>query len=184
MYKNIESNLAYRAFTGGPMICIFTKSKAGTPNGMSAAWNCPFDTDELILVLDKEHTTSENIRNGSKIVVAVPSSNQISEILKLGSIHGRDCSVNKFVEQNVDTEESELFKFPVIKGALAYFECELNDKALFEDKGICLVKVKNCYVQENMWDEASKSFKKGCLNSLHHVSEAVFCTGGELVSND
>ncbi len=95
MYKNIELNHAYRAFTGGPMICIFTKSKDGVPDGMSAAWNCPFDTDELILVLDKGHTTAENIRNGSKIVVAIPSSNQIPEILKLGSVHGRDCSVNR-----------------------------------------------------------------------------------------
>ena len=85
LLKNIELNHAYRAFTGGPMICIFTKSKDGVPNGMSAAWNCPFDTDELILVLDKGHTTAENIRNGSKIVVAIPNSNQIPEILKLGS---------------------------------------------------------------------------------------------------
>jgi len=184
MYKNLDVKLAYRVFSGGPMICIFTKSKEGVPNGMSAAWNCPFDTDELILVLDKGHTTAENIRNGSKIVVALPAAGQIPQILALGSIHGRDCTVDKFTEKNLETEESLSFKMSVIKGALAYFECELSDKTLFDDKGICLCKVKNLYVQENMWDDETNSFKTGCLNTLHHVADTVFCTGGQLVTND
>lgn len=180
MYKNIDTKFAYRAFTGGPIICIFTKSKEGIANGMTAAWSCPFDTNELLLVLDKGHTTSKNIIDGSKIVIALPNSEQVDELLKLGSVHGRDCK-DKLKEQGINTELSEKFQMPVMKNALAYFECKLSDKDLFTSKGICLSKVVNVYVKNDMWNEKNNSFDKGCLHTLHHVSEANFTTGGELV---
>lgn len=180
MYKNIDTKYAYRAFSGGPIICIFTKSKEGIANGMTAAWSCPFDTNELLLVLDKGHTTTKNILDGSKIVVALPNKEQLAELLKLGSVHGRDCK-DKLKEQDIDTELSHEFQMPVMKDALAYFECELNDKEIFASKGICLSKVVNVYVKNELWNDENNSFDKGCLNTLHHVSEATFSTGGEIV---
>ena len=76
MYKQLDPNFAYRVFTGGPLITIFTKNEKDIPDGMTAAWSCPYDPDVLLLVLDKDHTTSENIRHNGKLVVAIPSADQ------------------------------------------------------------------------------------------------------------
>ena len=65
--------------------------------------------------------------------------------------------------------------------ANAYFECELTDPELLKDKGICLCKVLNVYVKEELFDDESQSFVPGCLNTLHHVSGGSFSTSGEIV---
>lgn len=126
MYKNIDKTLAYRVFSGGPLVCIFTKSSKDVPDGMTAAWSCPFDPDVLLLVLDKAHTTSENIRHTKKFVVVLPSEDQKKIALDLGSVHGRDVG-NKLLIKDVKTEKSQKFGLDVMSGALAYFECELQD---------------------------------------------------------
>lgn len=151
MYKNIDKTLSYRVFSGGPLVCIFTKSSKEVPDGMTAAWSCPFDPDVLLLVLDKEHTTSENIRHTKKFVVALP------------------C------------EEQKKTALDVMSGALAYFECELQDEKLFEEKGICLSKVVNVYVKDDCWDDKEECFNPGIKRTLHHVAGSTFCSGGELV---
>ena len=78
-------------------------------------------------------------------------------------------------------EKSEKFCFKTLKGANAYFECELTDLDLLKDKGICLCKVVNVYVKEELFDEKTQSFVPGCLNTLHHVSGGSFSTSGEIV---
>ena len=180
MYKQLDPNFAYRVFTGGPLITIFTKNEKDIPDGMTAAWSCPYDPDVLLLVLDKDHTTSENIRHNGKLVVAIPSADQKDIALTLGSVHGRDVG-NKLQIKRIDTELSKSFEYPVIKDALAYFECVCEDAALFAEKGICLAKVKNVYVLEEMWDDANEHFVPGCTHTLQHVSAGNFKTGGKVI---
>lgn len=180
MYKNIDNSLAYRVFSGGPLVCIFTKSSNGVPDGMTAAWSCPFDPDVLLLVLDKDHTTSENIRHTKKFVIALPSNEQNHIALALGSVHGRDVG-NKLQVKNIQIEKSQKFGLNVMKDALAYFECELQDEKLFSEKGICLSKVVNVYVKEELWNDKDECFNPGFKKTLHHVTGATFCSGGGLV---
>lgn len=180
MYTKIDIKNAYRVFTGGPVITISTKSPSGVADIMTAAWSCPFDGDELLLVLSTEHTTSENIRNGSKIVVAIPSKEQVSDALKVGSVHGRDVG-DKFKSTGVASVESELYKMTTLKDALAYFEGECSDLELFKDKGICLMKVANVYVRNDMWNQKNDNFVPGCFNTIHHVSGGAFASSGDLL---
>lgn len=180
MYKNLDTKLAYRVFTGGPLVCISTKNKQGTDNIMTAAWSCPYDTDMLLLVLDLGHTTTANLKDGSKLVVALPSKDQKDIALKLGSVHGSE-SGDKFEHFKLPFEKSLKLGFKTLKDANAYFECELTDPELLKDKGICLCKVLNVYVKEELFDDESQSFVPGCLNTLHHVSGGSFSTSGEIV---
>ena len=180
MYKNIANSLAYRVISGGPLVCIFTKSSKDVPDGMTAAWSCPYDPDVLLLVLDKNHTTSENIRHTKQFVVAIPSNSQKNTALELGSVHGRNVG-NKLEVKHIKTEKSQKFGFDVMSDALAYFECELQDEQLFSDKGICLSKVLNVYVKSDMWDDNQECFNPGFISTLHHVTGSTFYSGGELV---
>lgn len=178
MFKKIDNALAYRVYTGGPIINVFSISKDGVFDGMTAAWNCPFDTDELIVVIDKGHTTTQNILDTGKLVLAIPCENNLRDLLKLGSSHGRD---NKNKISEVVTEKTANFEYPILKGSLAYFECVLNDKALFADKGICLAKVEHVYVEKSLWDDMEDAFVPGCFETLSHVKGATFSKGGKII---
>lgn len=180
MFKKIDNSFAYSVLAGGPIINIFTIGKDGIEDGMTAAWSCPYDPDVLLLVLDKEHTTSENIRHTKKFVVALPSEDQKKTALELGSVHGRDVG-NKLQVKDIKTEKSQKFGLDVMSDALAYFECELQDEELFADKGICLSKVVNVYVKADCWDDKEECFNPGFKRTLHHVTGSTFCSGGELV---
>ena len=100
--------------------------------------------------------------------------------MDLGSVHGRDVG-NKLQIKDVKTEKSQKFGLDVMSGALAYFECELQDEKLFEEKGICLSKVVNVYVKDDCWDDKEECFNPGIKRTLHHVAGSTFCSGGDLV---
>lgn len=178
MYINIDTNYASGLVVGGPVINVFTRDLAGTADGMTAAWVCPYDPDIVLVVLDKTHTTSENIRQTGKFVVTIPSKDQLDKTLKLGSVHGRDLA-NKLEALNIDCTKSETLGIDVIKDALAYIECELLDKDLFVDKGICLGKAVNISVNKNFWDNAEESFNPGCFNNIRYIGAHKFMSGGE-----
>ena len=178
MFKKIDNSFAYSVLAGGPIINIFTIGKDGIEDGMTAAWSCPFDPDVLLVVIDKTHTTAKNIRETKKLVIALPTKEGIEDSLKLGSIHGRDDQ-NKL--NKVKLERTENFNYPILKSSIAYFECELADENLFENKGICLAKVQHVYVQEQYWDDKEQAFVPGCFNTIHHVAGSKFSFGGTVV---
>lgn len=177
MYLKIAPELAYRVMTGGPVINISTKSASGVSDVMTAAWNCPFDGGEMLAVLDRGHTTSANILATGKYVISIPSLEQKELVLKAGSKHGRDCG-DKFEALGLPSEVSQEWGLKVIAGSMAYIECELCDRDLFAATGILRGKVKNVYVQEEMWNKAAENFDPGCRHTLHHVSSAIFVSGG------
>ncbi len=176
-YQNLDVAEAFRVFTGGATVTVASVSKEGVSDVMTAAWNCPFDSSEIIVVLSTTHTTTENIYNTGKYVVAIPSCEQKNDILKVGALHGRECG-DKFSATGVPFELSEKFKLKVIPNCLAYFECELVDKDLLEKKGICLGRVVNLYVKEGLWNQSEHNFSNGAKLSLHHVTEDKFLSGG------
>ena len=95
MYKKLPPGAANRLTCGGQMVTVATSSKEGVGDIMTAAWNTPYDSDQVLVVLDRGHTTTKNIIETGKFVVAIPHEGQIADINRVGSIHGRD-SGDKF----------------------------------------------------------------------------------------
>ena len=176
-YQKVDVSEAFRVYTGGGTVTVATTSEQGVSDIMTAAWNCPFDASEILVVLASTHTTTENILKTSKFVVAIPEASQKEQILNVGSVHGRDCG-DKFAATGVPFELSEKLQIMVLPNCLAYFECELADKELLAKTGICMGHVINLYVREGLWNEEEHSFAKGAKLSLHHVTEDKFLTGG------
>lgn len=179
MYLKLAPELAYHVMTGGPVINLASQSAEGVSDVMTAAWNCPFDTAEMLAVLDRGHTTSANILATGKYVISLPSLEQKALLLRAGSRHGRDCG-DKFEALGIPAERSQLFGLKVIAGSLAYIECELCDRGLFAATGILRGTVKNLYVQEDMWNKQNDTFDPGCMHTVHHVSGEIFVSGGKI----
>ena len=180
MYIEIDVANAYRVVTGGPVIMIASKSKAGVNDVMTCAWNCPFDVDETIVVLDRSHTTADNINDTLKYVICIPGNDLIDTLLAVGSAHGRDCG-DKFAATNTKAQTDVNLSCAVPEGCLAYIECELTDKDLFNKKGIALGKVTKCLVRKEYWNQEQESFEKAAALMVHHVEGSSFMTNASYI---
>ena len=112
MYKKINVRAANRLLCGGQIINISSVSSDGIHDVMTAAWNCPFDADQVLVVLDRGHTTTANILANGKFVISIPSEKDIEIINKVGSVHGRDVG-DKFVWAGVKPDSSPVLNLQV-----------------------------------------------------------------------
>lgn len=181
MYQTITTRAANRLTSGGQIITVATTSKDGVADVMTAAWNCPYDSDQVLVVLDLGHTTTKNILETGKFVVAIPSNKQIYTINKVGSAHGRDTG-DKFVWAKADSEVSPTLGIKVLKDCLAYIECELTNASVLEQTGVCLGKAVNIYVKEGLWDDVNSSFAEGLKQAVHYIKEDQYLSGGDIIT--
>ena len=180
IYEKIPVKSANRLLCGGQIINVSSVSAEGIPDVMTAAWNCPFDSDEVLVVLDKGHTTTANIIATEKFVISIPSQPDIALINKVGSAHGRDVG-DKFVWADVKSEKSEKLSIPVLPDALAYIECELTEKDVFIKIGVCLGKVVNIYVKKGLWNAENSHFAEGMKQTMRYVYEGLYLIDGKEV---
>ena len=54
IYEKIPVKSANRLLCGGQIINVSSVSAEGIPDVMTAAWNCPFDSDEVLVVLKNQ----------------------------------------------------------------------------------------------------------------------------------
>lgn len=180
MYKNLPARAANRLLCGGQIINVSSVSAEGVYDVMTAAWNCPYDADQVLVVLDKGHTTTANIIADGRFVISVPSERDIQVINKVGSAHGRDTG-DKFAWAGITPETSEKLGLKVIPGALAYIECELLDAEVLRKTGICLGTAVNVYVKEELWDENGSHFAEGMKHTMSYVHEGLYRVNGREV---
>lgn len=180
MYKSIPERCAARVLSGGPIVTVSSQSSDGVADIMTAAWNCPFDSNIVQVTLDLGHTTSENIKNTGKFVLGIPSKDQVEEIMKAGSVHGRDVG-DKFDKLSIPYEFSEKLGLKVLRDQLAYIECELFDFDIFAKSGICLGKAVSLYVQDKEWNDSEECFLDGAKHTLHHVKDNIFLCGHSII---
>ncbi len=177
-YKAIDLQQVFRLLGGGQTINISTISKDGVYDVMTAAWNTLYNMDEPLVVLDRNHTTSQNILDTHKYVIALPNKDLITNLKKVGSAHGKDVG-DKFKWAGITPGFSEQFKIPFISGSIAYFECELSMEKIFDDTGILVGKCINAMVQEDLFDFEHNVFDPGMKQLLHSLDEERFLAGGE-----
>ena len=180
MLKQIETRAANRLTCGGQIVNVSSVSKEGVADVMTAAWNTPYDSDQVLVVLALGHTTTQNILDTGKFVVTIPHEGQIFEINKVGSIHGRDCG-DKFEWAGITPERSAKLGYKIMPDPLAVIECELIDKETFAKTGVCLGKAISISVQEELWDAEKASFAAGFARTLHYITADAYYVGGKVV---
>ena len=63
MYKKLTPRAANRLTSGGQIVTVATTSKEGVADIMTAAWNTPYDSDQVLVVLDRSHDDEEHYRD-------------------------------------------------------------------------------------------------------------------------
>ncbi len=180
MYKDLTVRCANRLISGGQIVNISSVSKSGVADVMTAAWNTPYDSDQVLVVLDQGHTTTANIIETQKFVLSIPTEDQIALINKVGSAHGRDTG-DKFEYAGVKADISEKLGLKVLPDAMAYIECELTDLETLKKTGVCIGKAVSIKVREDLWNSSDDSFGEGFKKTLHYISENKYYVDGRIV---
>lgn len=178
MYIELDTQKVHSIMGGGQIINVSTISKDGVPDVMTCAWNTTYDYDKPLAVLALEHTTTKNILQTGRYVIALPTKDALDTFKKVGSEHG-SATGDKFKWAGITPVYSKLFHIPVIPNALAYIECELLMKDMFEKTGILVGQAKSVLVDAKAFDKVGDAFIPGVEKVVHHVDGVNFYSEGK-----
>lgn len=110
------------------VVLVLTKNAQGRVNAMAVGWVCLVsDEPPMFLVgIDDGAYTLELIRESREFVIAYPSQDMAKETLYFGTVHGHE--IDKLTESKLSLAPGSKVSVPVLKDAVANFECRFVDE--------------------------------------------------------
>jgi flavin reductase (DIM6/NTAB) family NADH-FMN oxidoreductase RutF len=191
MEKNVVAvslDQAYRLLNHGPTVLV-SSAHGDQRNVMAAAWNMPLDfkPPKVAIVIDKNTYMRELILASGKFAINVPCAAQADLVVKLGSSSGREflgkSQDTKFAAFEVPTFPASKIPAPLIKGCVAWLECELIPEPHIQDTyDLYLAEVVAAWADERVFSEGRWHFDNhDALKTLHHVAGGFFFTPGKSI---
>jgi len=131
-----------------PVVLVVSCDAEGKPNVMPAGWSMITSRSPPMLAVSIGHGryTHKLIEETGEFVIAFPNEEMMNLIKYTGSCSGRD--VDKFAEYGIETVKSRYVKPPLIKDAVACFECKVRGKFMTGDHTIFAGEVLASYISE------------------------------------
>ena len=107
------------------VVLVTTRSREGKANVMAVGWVtiASGEPPMFVLGIDDEAYTYELIRQAEEFVIAFPSEQMANQTLFAGTHSGRDK--DKLAEAAIAVQDGVVVKAPLIRDAVANFECKL-----------------------------------------------------------
>ncbi|MFC1548886.1 flavin reductase family protein [Candidatus Omnitrophota bacterium] len=177
MRKELDLGMATRLINHGPVVMV--GSACGEKLDITpVAWTMPVQKKPPVIVLEigENHFIYECIMKTGDFTVNIPSKALSEEIVKCGTVSGRD--VDKFEMSGLNPEPSKKIKSPSLKEAIAVLECVLiKDEHLLKEYNMVPGEVKYAEVEEAAFDE-HWLFEKDELTTVHHLGDRTFSFPG------
>ena len=131
-----------------PVVLIISCDAEGRPNVMPAGWSMVASGIPPMLAVSVGHGryTHKLIEETGEFVIVFPSDDMKDLIDYTGSCSGRE--VDKFAEFNIETIKSKHVKPPLIKNAVACFECKVRGRLISGDHTIFAGEVLASYISD------------------------------------
>ena len=146
--REVEWSEAIKRKYPEPVVLVVSCDSSGKPNVMPAGWCTVASANPpmLAVCISYKNYTHELIEETGEFVIVFPNEEMGDLIRYTGSCSGRD--VNKFAEYGIETIKSKYVKPPLIKDAVACFECKVSGKLTAGDHTIFAGEVLASYVSE------------------------------------
>ena len=135
-----------------PVVLVVSCDREGKPDVMPAGWSMVTSGTPPMLAVSVGHGryTHKLIEETDEFVLVFPSEGMGSLIDYTGSCSGRD--VDKFADYGIETLRSKHVRPPLIRDAVACFECEVRGKLMTGDHTIFAGEVVASYISEKYKD--------------------------------
>ena len=131
-----------------PVVFVISCDREGKPNIMPAGWSMITSAEPPMLAVSISHKnyTHDLIEENGEFVIAFPNREMIDVVKYTGSCSGR--RVDKFSHCRLVTLKSRFVRPPLIKDAVACFECKVKGKLVTGDHTIFAGEVLASYISE------------------------------------
>ena len=135
-----------------PVVLVVSCDREGKPDVMPAGWSMVTSGTPPMLAVSIGHGryTHKLIEETDEFVLVFPSEGMGSLIDYTGSCSGRD--VDKFADYGIETLRSRHVRPPLIRDAVACFECKVRGKLVTGDHTIFAGEVVASYISEKYKD--------------------------------
>jgi len=135
-----------------PVVLVISSGKEGKPNIMPAGWSMITSGTPpmLAIAINQVNHTHRLIEETREFVLAFPNEEMEGIIEYAGSCSGRDT--DKFADCGIETLRSKYVKPPLIRDAVACFECKVRGKLITGDHTIFAGEVLASHISEKYKD--------------------------------
>ncbi|HPO66578.1 MAG TPA: flavin reductase family protein [Bacteroidales bacterium] len=179
-YTTIGLDKAYRLLNTGAVGIICTRNNLGNYNMAPAAWITPIEYDpvtRVVIVLDKENRTCQNILESGIFAIAIPHISQVNLVKDLGSVSGH--VQDKISHLGIHTIPGTSIDVLLPQDCIGYIECKLYRSV--EDDGVMLLFGEAVHARV-----LSAAFDRRLLaekpegKAVHHLGGKVFVTSSDV----
>jgi flavin reductase (DIM6/NTAB) family NADH-FMN oxidoreductase RutF len=170
-YRDVPAAEAYSLLNTGGVVLVCTKGRDGRYDLAPIAWSCPLDyepTSRVLIVLDPNHRTTENLEAAGEFVLALPTYAQKALVEATGSVSGK--TVDKYAEFGIAATPASAVDALVPAGAAGHLECRLIESRRVGSVAVVAAEVVRAAAVEEAWKYR-----------LHHAGGEVFYRPGPVV---
>ena len=144
-----------RAVFPMPVLMVAAYDENGKVNVMNAAWGMICAMDKIMLFIDEEHKTTQNILKTRAFTVSLADKDHMDVADYFGMASGNKVP-DKFERTGYTAIKSEFVNAPIIDEFPVVMECELAEIIERGDIYAVVGKIVNTAVEEKVLDEKGK----------------------------
>ncbi len=138
-----------------PVLMVAAYDKEGVPNVMSAAWGTISQMDKVVLMIDEDHKTTQNVLERKAFTVSLADKRSIKAADYFGIVSGNKVA-DKVKRSGVRVSKSGKVDAPVIEDFPITMECELAEVVRTETMFAIVGRIVNVAADEGIIGEDGK----------------------------
>lgn len=160
----------YQLIEPGPVV-LFATAHKGRANVMTMSWHMMIDFEPPLIgcVVSSANYSFAALDATSECVIAIPSRELVSKVVKIGNSSGRD--IDKFSTFNLTRVPAHCVEAPLVGECFANLECRVADRALVRKYNLFVLGVVKAWI-----DPSRKNPK-----TIHHRGYGKFAIDGQIV---
>ena len=135
-----------------PVLIVGSYDEQGRPDAMNAAWGAIYDSDQVVLCLDKSHKTTRNIITSKAFTLSFATVDTITSADYVGIVSGNK-EQDKIGKAGWTVKKSTRVNAPIIEELPLVMECEL---VRIDAEEHVIGKIVNVSVDESVLGEDGK----------------------------
>ncbi|HNX90482.1 MAG TPA: flavin reductase family protein [Candidatus Omnitrophota bacterium] len=180
MRVSVDLKYATRLINHGPLVMISSR-KGARIDITPVAWHMPVEKVPPVIALEisETHFIYECIMETGDFVVNIPAISALGDIVKCGSVSGRDNDKLKMCGFTLGAAKK--IGSPVINESLAIMECVLKkDSYMLKEYNMVIGEVKYAEAEQDAFNE-HWIFQSDKMKTVHHLGDKTFCApAGEI----
>ena len=143
---------AARILLGGPLALVTTHDR-GVDNVLPVAWHMPLSAEPplIAIALQQSRHSLDLIRASEQFALNIPARPLLHLAQYLGSYSGEE--IDKLEATQAETFDAIHVDAPLLKGCVAWVECELREVLPFGDHELCIGLAVAVHVDERSFDQ-------------------------------